>query len=237
MPDTPYVLGWHRPKASRVQAFTTRRYPVPQASELRSVTHERHGEVLNQGRIGSCSGNDVIDCLMCEPLWDGDAYDEQNAVEVYSLATELDRIPGHYPPQDTGSTNVAAAAAAVRLGLAYGWTHCQTFNDFCHALVLQPVMFASDWTRDMFTPDPSGQVHPTGPVEGGHSYAAVGFDVEQERVWFQNSWGYSWGVGGKFWLSWTDAAILSEGSEMIALHVKPAAHRQRAPRGCMGLVA
>lgn len=227
MTDTTPVLGWHRPqRRSRI----ARLYPAPKAP-LRSVMHA-HGPVLNQGQIGCCTGNDVIDCLNAAPLLEG-PFDEQDARGVYSLATRIDNIPGQWPPDDTGSTNIAAAKAAVRLGLASGYTHCQTFEHFLAALVLQPVMFASEWTADMFHPAPDGQVRPTGPVQGGHSYAAIGLDVEQERVWFLNSWGSSWGVGGTFWLSFADAASLQEGPEMIALHAGMTQHRQRAPRGCL----
>lgn len=234
MTDTPFVLGWNRPK--RTERLLPRLYPAPRAPQLRSVMHELYGPVLNQGQIGSCTGNDVTDCLRSVPLYDAAAaaYDEQTALGVYSLAEKILGGQG-YPPEDNGATNGAAAAAAVRLGLASGWTHCLDFEHFLSTLVLQPVMFASEWTAEMFDPAPGGEVRPIGAVQGGHSYAAIGLDVASRRVWFLNSWGSSWGVNGTFWMSFLNVGRLFEQNEVIALHVAPTPHRQRTPRGCLAL--
>ena len=228
---TPYVLGWHRPKRKDRLA---RLYPAPRSSApLRTVSWRHYGPVLNQGQVGACTGNDTVDCLMSAPLYSEQSYNEATALGVYSLAEKILGGQG-YPPEDNGATNQAAAQAAVRLGLASGYTHCLDFDHFLDALQLQPIMFASEWTTSMFTPTSDGQVVPSGAPVGGHSYAAIGYDATQDRVFCLNSWGQGWGLGGTFWMTAEDADALSEGSEMIALHAEGSGpRRQRRPRGCL----
>jgi hypothetical protein len=210
-------LGWHRPKFDKMSVA----FPAPRAAVLKAVTHVHTGPVLNQGQTGSCTGQDTADCLNTEPLSNPKmTYTEQSALEVYGLAEEILGGEG-YPPEDNGATNAAAARAAVRMGYATGWTYALDFNHFLAALVLQPVMYASYWYEEMFTPSPEGQVMPRGQVAGGHSYEADGLDPIREMVWFQNSWGTGWGVKGRFWMSFAAAKTLFEPGEVIALHTAP----------------
>jgi hypothetical protein len=56
----------------------------------------------------------------------------------------------------------------------------------------------------MFTPSATGEVEPTGSIAGGHEFYAFKLDVENERIWFANSWSDGWGVSGTFWMKWDD---------------------------------
>jgi len=67
-----------------------------------------------------------------------------------------------------------------------------------------PVVFGTDWTEGMFTPDATGRVSPIGSVAGGHAYLCIGLDLQKEAVWFLNSWGSGWGQNGRFWMSRED---------------------------------
>ena len=49
---------------------------------------------------------------------------------------------------------------------------------------------------------------------GGHEYELVAYDSVRRRLGFWNSWGASWGVGGRFWIRQTDfARLLADGGD------------------------
>lgn len=222
------VLAWQPPKPSHYRRLSYATVVGPAGP----VRHALHGPVLDQGQVGACTGNDAVDCLRCDPLWRAIAsgYNERTAQGVYHTATTLDGLGRPWPPNDRGSSNTAAAEAAIRLKLATGASRCADFPHFLATLAAQPVMFASNWYDGFDTPDASGLVVPTGSVRGGHSYAAVGIDPSNELVWFLNSWAASWGVGGYFAMSYgTVRALIAQENEMVALHTSPGAPQVRRP--------
>src|SRR3954471_15061773 len=74
---------------------------------LQPVRHTRHAAVLDQGNLGSCTGNAMTGALASDPLYaglpSGTTLDENLAVHLYSVATSMDDFNGTYPPEDTGS--------------------------------------------------------------------------------------------------------------------------------------
>lgn len=196
----------HHDSRSRAYAFTGA------GVTLKTVQHERHIPVLDQGALGSCTGNAGIGCLGTGLFFTdrGTQYtlDESGAIWLYSDATHIDPYAGTYPPVDTGSDGLSVAKALKSAGEIAGYTHAFSLNAALAAFVMQPVIVGTDWTDDMFTPDEDGRVHPTGPVAGGHEYVIDGIDVENKRVWATNSWGASFGLGGRFWLTWDDFGAL-----------------------------
>lgn len=124
------------------------------------------------------------------------------ALTIYGTATQLDSIPGTYPGQDTGSTGLAAAKAAQRLGL--GGTYSWLFGGVDE--VVQAVMdghtpnVGTEWDYDMFNPDSSGVVHRGGGVAGGHEWTVRGYDATRDLV-LGRCW---WGEFRDFWITRTD---------------------------------
>lgn len=174
-------------------------FPAPRAATLKTVAWAHHGAVLDQGQLGSCTGNAAVDCLMSAPLWtSGRRLTEADAVRAYELATALDNVPGAYPPADTGSTGLAAAKAAKHLGWISSYTHAFGIDHALAALMNGPVMFGTDWHAGMDLPAPDGRVTIAGPVRGGHEYAGIGYDVTTGLITCLNSWGRGWGVKGTF---------------------------------------
>lgn len=218
-PGNPYRLGRHLHHDERSRAF-----PAALAPALRSVTHQHHGPVLNQGNLGSCTGNALCQALNTGPLAAGRGdtrplLTEADAVRIYSEATILDPFDGAYPPDDTGSDGVSVCKAAQGEGLISRYTH--TFSgDACRrALVLQPVIIGTIWYESMFDPDFRGRVHvrPSSGVAGGHEYCLYRLDVPHKRVWFINSWGEGWGKGGTAYLTWHDLdLLLDDGGDCTA---------------------
>lgn len=207
-------LGRHVHHDSRSKA-----YPHPEASDpktLTSVRHTRNIPVLDQGQVGSCTGNASVGNLGTAAFWDEgqtvlnatDAQvDETYAVGVYSDAETIDG-DGPYPPNDYGSSGLSVAKVLKSRGLISGYTHALSLNAALNALANQPVIIGIPWHDDMFDPAEDGRLSITGPVEGGHEIVLDELDVENERVWLTNSWGDSWGVDGRAYLSWNDLGTL-----------------------------
>jgi hypothetical protein len=190
------------------------RAPESDPSTLVSVAHTRRIPVLDQGNLGSCTGNACVGALGTDPIYPtvpaNVTLDEHEAVALYSAATLVDPYPGSYPPDDTGSDGLSAATAARNLGLASGFTHAFTLNALLTGLQTGPAMIGSVWLTGMDTPTSSGMIRATGSVRGGHEYVADEIDVDRQVIGITNSWGDSYGLRGRAYLSWSDMALLLE---------------------------
>ena len=191
-------------------------------STLSSVRHQSQIPTLDQGQLGSCTGNAATKCLSYAPFWsDADVQkvlgsdestDETYAVGVYSDATQIDDAPGTYPPTDTGSDGLAVATVLKNRGLISGYQHAFSLEALLSALAQQPVIVGTEWREDMFHPAPDGKMTITGSVAGGHEYCLDELDVENQRIWMQNSWGTTWGVQGRAYFTWDDMRTLLSAS-------------------------
>jgi hypothetical protein len=202
-----YTLGRLVEHDPRSRAFLAAVAPQP-----RTVTWEHEAPVLDQGDVGSCTGNALAQWLntnhgMARPGLGGFLV-EYDALTLYRLATRLDGFPGRYPPTDTGSSGGAVCKAGVQLGYltAYRWTF--SFMAFLGALARSPVLVGTEWYEGMFEPNPQGFIRPTGEVAGGHEYLILGCDVDKKTVTLLNSWSDQWGQHGRAHLSWADMALL-----------------------------
>lgn len=130
-------------------------------------------------------------------------FDEAGALRLYSDAETIDG-DGPFPPNDNGSTGLSVAKALKTAGEISGYQHTFTLTDALLALGKTPVITGVSWYEDMFQPDADGRVHITGALAGGHEFVVDEIDVEIERVWFTNSWGTSWGVNGRAYLTFDD---------------------------------
>jgi hypothetical protein len=198
------------------------RYLVkPRAHAAKSVQWTRVTPVLDQGDLGSCTGNATVGVLGSTPyaatIPAGVTLDEALAVSIYSAATHLDDFDGAYEPDDTGSDGTSAAKAAQRLGLISGYLHCTSVDAVVTALQDGPVITGVNWYEGMDEPDSSGRVKVSGQVRGGHEFELLGVDLEARTVHAVNSWGESWGQGGHFRFSLTDLErLLKEDGDVTA---------------------
>lgn len=189
----PYALGRHVEHDERSRAFPA----MVAAVKPKTVLWNISVPALDQGQLGSCTGNALAQWLNTDYAAMRKPRTETDAVAFYSLATRLDSFPGHYPPTDTGSSGLAVCKAGVRLGLLSGYRHAFGFQAMLMALQHSPVIVGTTWTRDMFTPDRRhGVIRNTGEIVGGHEYLVLGADVERGMIHIRNSWGPSWGIRG-----------------------------------------
>lgn len=215
IPSTDRRLGRHVRHDSRSLLF---RAPTSDLGSLQSIRHEAHIPTLDQGQLGSCTGNASTLCIATGSLWNprvearlsvNDAeLDEQFAVALYSAATMQDNFDGYYPPVDTGSDGLSAAKVLKSWGLINGYTHALSVNATLTALAKQPVIIGIGWRDSMYNPNSKGLLSITGPEVGGHEVCLDELDVENELVWIHNSWGEEWGIEGRAALHWDDLAEL-----------------------------
>lgn len=186
----------------------------PRASLALSSFWKRVTPILDQGNLGSCTGNAAIGLLGTEPFYStlGDTQkqhlDEEEAVSVYSAATLIDPYPGNYPPDDTGSDGLSVAKACQSLQLISGYVHATSIDAVITGLQTGPMITGVSWYEGFDHPDSSGTVKISGSVRGGHEFELVGVDVDAKMIRAVNSWGEGWGDKGYFQFSFDDYATL-----------------------------
>lgn len=80
------------------------------------------------------------------------------------------------------------------------------------------VSIGTVWKEAMFKPDSNGYIRPEGDVAGGHAYRLLGVNAEHRYVIGVNSWGRSWGIGGRFRMTWdTLEQLLGEDGEAVTV--------------------
>jgi hypothetical protein len=222
----PFPGGRHVEHDPRSLAYA---HGVLPKSAIRSVSWPRRTPVLDQGQLGSCTANAATGLLGTDSagrpgqtsvtitvdaarashgLVKPGVYapDETFAVALYSLATILDSIHGHYPPTDTGSSGLGVAKALRALGLATSYTHAFSLSALTSALQSGPVMIGIPWLNSMEDPDSDGRliVDPGSGIAGGHEIEINQYSVITGDYWITNSWGASWGIDGSAWLTTPD---------------------------------
>jgi hypothetical protein len=211
---TPHPLGRRVEHDPRSLAFA---HGVLPKTAIKSVDWARRAPIFDQQSLGSCTGNAAAGLVatdfrdrtgLTSVAIDGEVLpvDEDFAVKVYSLATQLDEFDGAYPPDDTGSSGLGAAKALKKLGLATSYTHAFSLTALKSALQDGPVMVGTVWLNSMFTPTTVGTltVDRDSDVAGGHEYVISAYDAAAGQFRIDNSWGESWGVRGSAWIEAAD---------------------------------
>ncbi len=203
-------LGRHVEHDERSRCFSS-----PVTGPIVSRSWARHCAPFDQSKprdLGSCTGNALIGLMMTEPFYvPGRVLTEADAIALYSEATRLDKIPGHYPPEDTGSSGVAVAKAAVRRGYFTNYRHAFSLQAALVALGRAPIIIGIDWYEGFDAPSGvDGRVTIGGQVRGGHEIEVLASDVGKKLVRFCQSWGTGWGDHGYGTMTFDTLARLLE---------------------------
>jgi hypothetical protein len=219
-------LGRHIRHDPRSRAFAAR---GTGSAPVDDVRHRRFGPKLWQRNVGACTcfaGAHAVNTMPVRArrrpkrtLRDADAF------RLYSAATRLDPFAGEYPPNDTGSSGLAACLAMRDEGIITGFEHAFGHAHGLEVISLFALMQGTWWTHDMFHPDADGRVHPTGGDAGGHEYLWTGVEIvsrtqpSKNRDWYFNSWNDpddEWGLRGYFYMTWGDAEpLLARAGDLI----------------------
>jgi hypothetical protein len=231
-PGNPFPLGRNVKHDSR-----SRQYPFRVVAAAKVVDRPIEWlsaiEPLNQGDLGSCTGNAGTHCQACcsytitakaaiDP-WSNDLLDELYAVHLYSAATKVDNFQGDYPSEDTGSDGLSIAKVLKSRGNLTKFTHIFSLEDAKLAIQDGAFITGTNWYSGMFYPQYDGVVEISGDVSGGHEYAVVGRVMRRGELYWKcmQSWGKDWGDGGFFYLSdATYERLLRENGDATVLHWK-----------------
>lgn len=213
----PPMSGWRKDKARAKRHKVRPSYQlVPGAESV--FRSPNFPNALNQGSLGSCTGNAVAHALSTHPFTL--LLTEADAVRIYDLATTIDPFPGKHPPTDTGSNGVSAWQAAINLGYTtIRSTPIDTLEELQTALQRVPCILGTDWYEGFFEPTRCGEMVQSGAIAGGHEPEIVGWDRDLKRVWIRNSWG-DWGVsrgeetGFAYFSAGTLQKLLNAGAEI-----------------------
>lgn len=186
-----------------------RKRPKP----IKSVRWEPSIPALDQGELGSCTGNAethalATPCKLRPKGILGFVATEETAVQIYSAATKLDDIGGAYPPNDTGSNGTSVNKYAKKMGWIKSYHHALTLHATLAALQDGPLVVGMAWQEAMYYPHSSGLVNLTGPVVGGHEVCLIGCDIQTRWLEFRNSWSPGWGKNGNFFMTFEDFTVV-----------------------------
>jgi len=211
------LSGWHRDPNRAMHRKLTVSYAVTAGSSFPKANLATN---LDQGNLGSCTGNGTAQCLSTWPFVG--ELPEADAVKIYAKATTLDPFSGTYPPTDTGSDGASAAKAAKLLGYTnLDFAAVDTIEGAQIALLKSTCIVGVDWTANDSNPTACGEMKDGSAVEGGHELQLAGWDAELKRFIIRNSWS-SWGnrrtgtqdVGYAYWSAGTLQKKLAAGAEI-----------------------
>lgn len=214
----------HDPQSLRFLAANPARAVVP-----KSVRHERHSPTLDQGQLGSCVANTMVELLTTDPFWStlspelqqqlrNPIQAERYAVALYRDLTRADPFPGSWEPDDTGSDGLTGAKVLKRRSLITGYRHATSFAGFLAAVQDTAVAVGTVWLSGMNSPSREGIVRATGTVDGGHEWLCREVDVDRELVWGDNHWTDQWGLRGRFAVPFADfEKLLADQGDVTAL--------------------
>ncbi len=232
LPSHP-LLGRNVNHDSASRAY---RVSPPRRVDWRNVRHQAFMGMLDQLNIGRCTGCAGVAAIYHSPYVSGVVKpwffgpDLNGATALYSAATAIDPFAGQYPPTDTGSDGLSIAKVLKSKGIISGYLWAFTLEEALAQLLETPLMTGLPWLNSMFNTTTTGGrrghvvVNKASGFAGGHEICVdeliVGSQPDRSDWWVggPNSWGPSWGDGGRWYLKVPEWGwLLSQRGDVVAL--------------------
>lgn len=191
---------------------------LDQAKKLSPRTRYWNTSVrLDQGTEGACTGFAMAHHLAIPPRRRKEV-DNALGTRIYDLARDNDEWAGS---DYSGSSVLGAAKAMEILGFLEEYRWAFSLETLILTLSnLGSMVMGTDWLSDMFDTDKDGFIHAGGNIEGGHSYALDGVNIERKEFRGLNSWGRDWGRQGRFKISFDDMEQLLKANGEACIAIK-----------------
>jgi hypothetical protein len=161
---------------------------------------------------GNCVGAGITHELAARPSEvSGLTYDF--ARNLYWEAQKIDQWPGGaYPgakPRYEGTSVLAGLKVTQEMGYFDNYRWAFKLQDLILGVGYNgPAVMGTVWYEGMTDPDVDGMIRPTGRIAGGHCYLIDQVIPKKRLFGGLNSWGPSWGVEGRFYISFDDMEML-----------------------------
>ena len=191
-----------------------------------------HSYIANGIGVHNCVGFSMADFGINYPT--NTPYTNADGDRFYYLCKAIDGEPNN----EDGSTIRSVAKAMVNNLIVDAYAFAPDMISIKWWLLNKgPIIVGTTWTDDMFNPDNSYIIRPTGNVVGGHAYLLNEWRIDN-FIGIQNSWGADWGNNGKAYISSEDfeKLFVYDGEAMTAVEI-PAEHPPVIPtpkkRSCL----
>ena len=176
-------------------------------------------ESLDQGSTPHCVGFAMANFGINLPVFT--PYTNEAGHKFYYKCKKIDGDP----KGEDGTTIRSAAKALREQGIITAYAFAYDINMIKWWLLNKgPLIVGTLWTEGMMVPDSNNMIHPTGMKLGGHGYVINEWDKWElgERIGIQNSWGESWGINGKAYISVEDFTklFMYDGEAMTAVELE-----------------
>jgi hypothetical protein len=206
-------------RLGRIASVGLDRHACLMAPRRSTATAKEYGtgnpDAWDQGQTPECVAFAGMRLLAAAPVMNKPP---ESCDAFYAECQKVDGIRGRHDGSTVEAAMKVLAAKGYVGGVRWGFDVETLVNQIA---TVGPVDAGTDWTADMFEPLKGPkfkgfiQVGASYQVEGGHSYLLSGFsrtrrcpDGSVGAFQMCNSWGRSWGLSGKAWISFRDYSVL-----------------------------
>jgi hypothetical protein len=190
-PQESHLLGRNRAHHSGSRSFALAD-PIDR-SLWRSMSIRLYDPYPNpRQRVGCCTG--CATSMMLNAVGNrvrGRVLDMEDGERLYSWASRNDPWEGAWPPEDTGSSGLAAAQAAQFYGYGgqYEWEFRGADGVIQNVQAGRVMSVGTWWYADMMDLPATRMIAPTGGIVGGHQYVIRGYDKYRDAALGRCWWG------------------------------------------------
>jgi hypothetical protein len=191
---------------------------LPKRVSITSKYWDDRGWWGDQGSLPQCVGYSLAHWLENSPMTHKSTPPVVKPSFIYGEAQKVDEWPG----EDYDGTSVRAGAKVLQ-GMGFIESYLWAFDlaTMIDAVLTKgPVVVGTNWYESMFYPT-NGLIKVSGGVAGGHAYLINGVNTNNKLFRIKNSWGQSWGINGRAYISFSDMERLihEDGEVMLGVEI------------------